>query len=282
MQPDFRIKGLLPLLGALLFFTLPFLGPQPVAAEVLEIPGTGACQVLLRGVARAFNAKYPDHRVIVPSSVGSSGGIRAVRSDRAILARVAQPLKDKEKNYGLKYLVFARDMVVFAGGAKVTVRNLTSAQLLDLFAGKITNWGELGGAPGLVRLLVRQPGDSSLQVIQEQLPAFRNIVFPHSSKSIHTDPKLLELAQKYKHSLCWLTFSALKGAHSPLYPLALDGITPTPENARLHKYKLLEPYALVYKEERLNDLARIFLDFIFSKECQQLMKQYGVLPVNKE
>lgn len=282
MQPNLRINEVMGLMAALLLSILPFLNPQPVNAEVLEIPGTGACQVLLRGVARAFNAKYPDHQVVVPSSIGSSGGIRAVRDDRAILARVAQPLKGKEKTYGLRYLVFAQDMVVFAVGAKVTVRNLTTAQLLDLYSGKITNWREVGGKSGLVRLLVRQPGDSSLLVIQEHLPAFQKITFPPSAKSIHTDPKLLDMVQKYKHSLCWLTFSALKGAHSPVYPLALDGVAPTPENAQSHKYKLLEPYALIFKEERLNDLAKIFLDFIFSKECQQLMKEYGVIPVNKE
>ncbi|MDD2902548.1 MAG: substrate-binding domain-containing protein [Syntrophales bacterium] len=282
MQPRLRINQASGLLAALLLSLLAFLCPQPITAGVLEIPGTGACQVLLRGVARAFNAKYPDHRVLVPDSAGSSGAIRAVRDDRAILGRVAQPLKGKEKTYGLKYLVFARDMVVFATGAKVTVKNLTIAQILDIFSGKITNWREVGGEPGLIRLLVRQPGDSSLRVIQEQLPAFRNIAFPVSAKSIHTDPKLLEAVQKYKHSLCWLTFSALKGARSPVYPLALDGVAPTPENARSHKYKLLEPYALIFKEERLNELARVFLDFIVSKECQKLMKQYGVIPVDKE
>ena len=269
-------------MAALLLSILPFLSPPPANADILEIPGTGACQVLLKRVARAFNAKYPDQQVLIPNSVGSSGGIRAVRGDRAILARVAQPLKGKEKTYGLSYLVFAKDMVVFTVGAKVTVKNLTTAQLLDLYSGKITNWRELGGKPGLVRLLVRQPGDSSLRVIQEELPAFREIVFPASAKSIHTDPQVLELVQKYKHSICWLTFSALKGAHSPVYPLALDGVAPTLENAQSHTYKLLEPYALIFKKERLNDLARIFINFIFSKECQQLMKEYGVTPVNKE
>ena len=282
MQLYLRINKAPGLLAALLVSIMAFLCPQPVKADVLEIPGTGACQVLLRGVARAFNAKYPDHRVVVPNSVGSSGAIRAVRDNQAIMGRVAQPLRGEEKTYGLKHLVFARDMVVFAVGAKVTVKKLTSAQLLDIFSGKITNWREVGGEPGLIRLLVRQPGDSSLLVIQEQLPAFRNLAFPFSAKSIHTDPKLLELVQKYKHSVCWLTFSALKGARSPVYPLALDGITPTPENARSHKYKLQEPYALIFKEERMNELAKLFLDFIFSQECQKLMQQYGVIPVDKE
>ena len=167
MQPCAMMKkGLGLSAGLLLSFFLSLL-PSPVRADTLEIPGTGACEVLLRAVAEAFNAKHPEHRLIVPPTIGSSGGVRLVASDQAVLARVAQPLKDKEKAYGLRYLVFARDLVVFAGGAKVTVKGLTSAQLVDIYAGKIADWQELGGEPGPIRLLVRQPGDSNLLIIHE-------------------------------------------------------------------------------------------------------------------
>jgi phosphate transport system substrate-binding protein len=220
--------------------------------------------------------------VLIPPSVGTAGGIRAVRQDLAVLARVAQTQQGDQATQGLQYLVFAQDMTIFAVGGKVTVKNLTSPQLVDVFTGKITDWRELGGAPGPIRVLARQPGDSNLKIIGENLPSFRNITFPPSAKVVHTDPKMLEMLQKYKYSIGWLTFSALKGVQTSVYPLALDGIAPTPENARSRKYKLLGPYALVYKEERLNNLAKLFLDFIFSRECQQLMEQFGVIPVDKE
>ncbi|MEW6657624.1 MAG: substrate-binding domain-containing protein [Thermodesulfobacteriota bacterium] len=266
----------------LFLFLFPALFPAVVRADTLEIPGTGACEVLLRAVARAFTAKYPDHQVLLPPSVGTSGGIRAVRQDQAVLARVAQSQQGDQTTQGLQYRVFAQDMTIFAVGGKVTVKDLTSAQIVDVYTGKITDWRELGGDPGPIRLLARQPGDSNLKIIQENLPSFRNITYPPSAKVTHTDPKMLEMLQKYKYAIGWLTFSALKGAQTPVYPLALDGIAPTPETARSGKYKFLGPYALVYKEERLNNLARLFLDFIFSKECQQLMEQYGVIPVDKE
>jgi phosphate transport system substrate-binding protein len=282
MQPRSTITKFLGLLAGVLLALFPLFSPAPVQADILEIPGTGACEVLLGAVAAAFNTGHPGQRVVVPPTIGSSGGIRLVASDRAILARVAQPLKDQEKAYGLHYLVFARDMVVFIGGTKVTVKNLTRAQLLDVYAGKITDWQELGGKPGPIRLLLRQPGDSNLLIIHEHLPAFRNIAFPPSAKVVHTDPKMLEMLQKYHYSLGWVTFSSLQGVQPPLHPLALDGIAPTPENARSHKYPLICDYALVFKEDRLHDLARSFIDFLFSKTAQNVMEQYGVMPVDKE
>jgi phosphate transport system substrate-binding protein len=282
MQSRSRFRRVFPLLAGLLLSFCPFIFPAAVRADILEIPGTGACEVLLGAVAEAFNAKHPGHQVMAPPSIGSSGGVRMVVNDQAVLARVAQPLKDHEKAYGLRYLVFARDMVIFAGGARVTVKNLTKSQIVDIYSGKITNWQELGGDPGPIRLLLREPGDSNLLIIQKHLPAFRDITVPGDAKMVHTDPRMLEIIKKYKYSLGMLTFSALKGTDSGIHPLSLDGIAPTPENARSHKYRLTSDYALVFKEQRLNDVARSFLTFIFSKSCQQLMEQYGVIPADKE
>ncbi|MHB8068532.1 MAG: substrate-binding domain-containing protein [Desulfobaccales bacterium] len=276
------IRKVYGLLAALLLSFFWSIFPLAVRADLLEIPGTGACEALLQGVADAFSAQHPCHRVTVPPSSGSQGGIRLAASDQAILARVARPLTDEEKACGLRYLVFARDMVIFAGGARVTVTGLSRAQLADVYTGKITDWQELGGDPGPIRLLVRQPSDSNLLIIQKHLPLFRDLAFSASVKVIHTDPKMLNMLEKYKYSLGWLTFSALKASQSPIRPLALDGIAPTPENARSHKYPLIDDYALVFKEKRLNDLARSFLDFVFSNNGRQVIERYGVIPIDKE
>ncbi|MEW6386637.1 MAG: substrate-binding domain-containing protein [Thermodesulfobacteriota bacterium] len=282
MQPCPLIKKVVPLAaGLFLAFSL-FLGPAPLRAEVLEVPGTGACEVLLREVAEAFNRGHPGHQVMVPPSIGTVGGMRLITSDQAVLVRVARPLKKEEKDQGLTYLPFARDMVIFAVGAKVPVRSITTPQLVDVHTGKITTWQELGGPPAPIRVLLRQPDDSSLQVIRKHLEPFRQITFTPAGKVLYTDPDMLAMLQKYSLAIGWLTFSSLKGAKTPVHPLTLDGIPPTPENARSGQYKMLEEYALVFKEKRLNDLAKGFLDFLFSKNGQQVIKQYGAIPVEKE
>ena len=58
------------------------------AGQTLEIPGTGSCQAILADLAQAFNQDQSDIQIIVPPSIGSSGGIREVLADRAELGRV--------------------------------------------------------------------------------------------------------------------------------------------------------------------------------------------------
>lgn len=277
-----RLQKFFPLRPALLCAFLLCCFPGPGLADSLEIPGTGACEVLLRAVAEAFNQQHPGRQVTVPPSVATVGALRLVTSDQAVLVRVARPLTGEEKGQGLTYLPFARDMVIFALGAKVPLRSITTPQLVEVYRGKFATWQDLGGPPVPIRVLLRQPGDSSLRVLQKHLPPFREITFAPAGKVLYTDPDMLAALQKYGFAIGFLTFSSLKGAKTPLYPLALDGIAPTPENVQAHLYNLLEEYSLVFKTSRLNELAKSFLNFLFSRDCQAIMQQYGVLPVVKE
>jgi phosphate transport system substrate-binding protein len=256
--------------------------PRLLAAEVLEIPGTGACEVLLRELAAVFNQRHPGQEVLVPPSIGTVGGMRLISSGQAVMVRIARPLTDEEKGLGLTYLPFTRDLVVFVAGAKVPVRSVTTSQLVDIFSGKLKSWQKLGGPPALIRPLVRQPGDSSLLIIQKHLAPFRQIIFSPTAKVLYTDPDMLTALQKYGYSIGWATFSSLKGAATPLHPLALDSIAPSPENVQTRQYQLIEEYALVFKEKRLQALAKKFLDFLFSQEGQEVIRQLGAIPVNKK
>jgi phosphate transport system substrate-binding protein len=191
-------------------------------------------------------------------------------------------LTREEKDQGLTYLPFAHDPVIFAVGAKVPVRSITTAQLESIYKGTIRNWQELGGPQAPIRLLLRQPGDSSLLVIQKHLEFFRHITFDPGAKVVYTDPDMLNLLQKYDYSLGWLTLSSLKGAKTPVYPLALDGIAPTRENARAGQYDLLAEYALVFKEKRLPPLAGTFLDFLFSEEGRVTIEKMGAISLPRK
>ena len=180
-----------------------------VGAETLVIPGTGACEAVLKGLAAAFNNQNPGQEVMIPPSIGSGKAIDLAGTDRAMLARVARPLKEKETGFELKSLVFARDAVVFAVGDRVTIPGLTATQLSDIFSGKITDWQEVGGDRGLIRVIIREPGDGSLLVIQKHFPLFKNLIFDPNSKMVFRDHDMPELLEKYHNAIGWLTNSTI-------------------------------------------------------------------------
>ncbi|MFH0753684.1 MAG: substrate-binding domain-containing protein [Candidatus Omnitrophota bacterium] len=116
------------------------------AQEAIVIAGTGDSQQLLRVLAGEFEKIRPGLQVVIPESIGSSGGVRAVAEGKCDLARVGRPLKEKEKAYNLNYKVFAHSPAVFVASADVSaIDNVTTQQVTDIFSGKITTWKELGG-----------------------------------------------------------------------------------------------------------------------------------------
>ena len=249
-----------------------------VGAETLVIPGTGSCEVALKGLAAAFNNQNPGQEVMIPPSIGSGRAIDLVGTDRALLGRVARPLKENETGLELKSLPFARDAVVFAVGARVTIPGLTATQLSDIFSGKITDWQEVGGERGLIRVIIREPGDGSLLVIQKHFEPFKNLTFDPNSKMVFHDHDMRELLLKYQNAIGWLTNSTVTG--SPIKVLAVDNVFPSPANLREGRYKLMVDYALVYKENRLSELARRFIEFIFSDAGKAVLIKYGLIPVS--
>lgn len=244
----------------------------------LVIPGTGACQELLQVVAAEFNKLNSGSKVIIPPSTGSSGGIRAVITDQAAMARVARRLHDNEAQFDLEYTVFGKDAVVFAVGESVSVRDLTSDQLADIFSGKIGNWQEVGGRNAKIRLLVREPTDASLIVIRQHIKSFQSISFPQNSKTLYHDSEMLAMLEKYKTSIGFLTSSTLSAAEKSVHSLSIDTIAPTPDNVLRGKYDLTIDFALVYKEDALDDLARRFMHYLLDGRGVDLLQKQGIIP----
>ncbi len=277
-EGDPLIKKMLFLLPCLFFCW----GTPLVGAETLEIPGTGACEVILKQLAAAFKAQSPGQQVLVPPSIGSRGGIRLVGTDQALMGRVSRPLKEEEKAYGLRYLVFARDAVIFAVGARVEIQSLTPNQIMDIYSGKITNWQEVGGNSGMIRVIIREPEDSILLVIQQHLQAFQTLTFSPNRKIAYRNSEMMEMLEKYKNAIGFITNSSLGGTKTSIRPVALDHIMPTPANLEAGKYQLVCDYALVFKENRLNEPARKFLDFIFSEAGKAILVKNGLIPTTRE
>jgi phosphate transport system substrate-binding protein len=253
-------------------------GIGDAGAEPLAVPGTGACETVLTKLAAAFNAHHPEHPVSVPPSSGSTGGIRSVIAGEAVLARVARPLRESEAAAGLKYKPFARDLVLFVVGRGVKVRNLTTAQIDDIFSGKILNWREVGGEEAPVRVLTREPDDSSLDVIRGHMAPFRTMVFSTFSKCLYHDHEMVEALAKYRNSIGWLTGSSFQSIKDRAGALAVDGVSPTRQNVFSGTYNLVEEYALVYKPGHLNGAARGFMHFLFSGPGKARMEELGLIP----
>ncbi len=252
-----------------------------VSARQLEVPGSGACETILNELASAFNQNNRESKIIIPPSIGSSGGIRKAASGEAQLGRVSRPLHEEDKQYGLEYLVFARDPVVFAVGHKVGVNDLSAQQLADVFSGKYENWREVGGNNQRIRLLIREPHDSSRSIIQKVLPPFQGLRFSAKAKVLFHDYEMVTALNKYTTVIGWVTNSSMKDVTFAVKVLSIDGIKVSRENIAAGKYKLISDYGFIYKKGDLTGIAEEFVNFVFSEQGRQILFDAGMVSVDR-
>jgi len=244
------------------------------AGETVVVAGTGASQIMLRALAAAYSQAHPGTRVEVPDSVGTGGGIKAAAEGTADLGRVARPLKDKEKATGLEYAAFARVPVVFATHPSAGVKDLTTAQVLDLFAGKAMDWREVGGKAGRVRVVTRYKGESTLEALEKQLPGWVEITVTEKSKVSSTDPDNAENIAAYEGAVGFTTLDL--AAQHGLTVISIDGVAP-----EAPAYPVFIDFGIVYQPEKLAGPTQDFFEYLYSPAAAGLIRQYGGTPLSR-
>ncbi|MBR9867053.1 MAG: phosphate ABC transporter substrate-binding protein [Oceanospirillales bacterium] len=242
-----------------------------VRAESVDIVGTGDGMVIMQGLADAFKKHNSEHTITIPQSVGSSGGIKAVGQGHYLLGRVARTIKDKEKPYGLEYLPIARFPVVFFVNPDVDVTNLSVQQVLDIYSGKITDWKQVGGRDGRVRVVRREDGDSSLNNLRNTLPGFKELVITPLSKTTHLTQETFELIETKSGTIGFGPYSGTLAANVRV--LNIDHKKPTDAD-----YPSFGVLALIFKPENRQGVVADFIDFMDSDKAAQAIKDNHATP----
>ena len=272
------MKLLTQRLSAKLFVLSSLMIGGTALAEIVVIPGSGNPQQVLLVLGEAFHKHQSLHSIVVPPSTGTAGALRDVEAGTALLGRVGRPLKADEAARGLNYIALGRDPVAFVGGAGVTVKGLSQAQIVDVYRGKITNWNDFGAKPGPIRAIGREVTDASRQAISRVIKPFENIMFGGEVKLAHLDPQMIELLDRYPTSLGFLNRSALAECKTKVVFLALDGVEPNAQNVESGRYPLWLEFGFVHKTGKLSPGAKAFLEFVRSPAGASILRAQGVLP----
>lgn len=242
-------------------------------AEEITVAGTGDSEKVLGALAEQFMKAHPEHKINVPPSIGSGGGVKAVAEGQAQIARIGRPLQDSEAKYNLKSVLFARSPVTFvANSSEKKVKNVTSEQVLGLYGGKISNWKDLGGPDQKLFLIVRERGDSSTLVLQSGIPGFADIP-TLAGKIGYSTPEALELISKNKFTFGYLPMGMVD--KKTMRVLKFDGLEPSAGNVESEKYKLTVPQLFAFKSE-LAGVGKEFMDYVMKDaKAKKILREFG-------
>ncbi len=271
MKDSFRFIARLSRALALVL-VLSFVG-TPAMAEEISIVGTGDGVMILKALKFSFEKIHPDASIQIPDSIGSSGGIKAVGEGAAILGRVARPIKEKERAYGLSYRPFALVPVVFFVNPIADIQGLSSEQVCAIYSGKVTNWKEVGGKDLPISVTRREDGDSSLEVLRNSFPGFKDLGLTSKALLATKTQEMIAAVEDHPAGIGFGPHDVAKNSRVKM--LAIDGRLPT-----LAGYPSVNTLALIFKESGLSGNAKEFVEFATSAAAAPLLVAAGGVPLN--
>ena len=133
------------------------------AAGTYELCGTvnteGSTSMadMMAALQEGFREKEPGVTVNF-SGTGSGAGIEAALSGACDIGLSSRELRDSERQTGAQAHLAALDGIALVVHAENPVTALSTAQIAEIFTGKITNWRALGGPDAPIAPYGREAG----------------------------------------------------------------------------------------------------------------------------
>ncbi len=245
---------------------------SPAISGDLRIVGTGDGMEQLRALGSAYTADNPDTLVIVPPSIGSGGGIAAVGANKELLGRIARPLTEKEKELGLNEVPIFKLPTAIYVHKSAGISGLTYDQLADIFAGKIVNWKVVGGADLRIKIVRREEEDSTLLVLRDTMPGWRDLQITSKSKMAMTTQESFESVRQVNGAVGFGPFSRFLGPDVVI--LKLDGKSPTDPD-----YPSSNTISYIYKTDTVTREALSVVEYAGSNKAKAFLNRIGGVPV---
>jgi phosphate transport system substrate-binding protein len=245
------------------------------ATERIVITGSSTIAPLIAEIAKRFEQQHPDVRIDVQTG-GSHRGLNDARRGLADIGMVSRALKDDERD--VTPIVLAYDGVTMIVHKDNPVAELSKAQIVDIYTGKIENWSALGGPDKDIVVVNKAEGRSTLESFVEY--------FGVQTKDIKADAVVGDNEQGIKtvagspYSIGYVSignaeYDAGKGV--PIKLLPLEGVPASRETVANQKFPIVRPLNLVVSKEPTG-VVREFIQFATSRDIRDVVESFYYVP----
>lgn len=260
------------IIAAAIAMALPVFSQNKLSGE-LKIAGGTAHIEIMKTASDILMKENPDLKISI-SGGGSGLGIKQAGEGLIDIGNSGRVVKDSEiKEHGLVPYAIAIDGIVVVVNPESNVKDLSFAQIQDIFSGEITNWKEIGGNDSEINVYTRDKESGTRKTFEELSMGKANI--KDDANFVTSNGNMKVLVAGDEASIGYMSVGYLD---ETVKAVAVEGIEPSLENIKAGNYKVQRFLYSVTKGEAAGN-AKALLDLILSEKGQEIVKEKGFLKV---
>ena len=267
--------------------------PEPflTAEEFPPLDGSTACiplmaQMLADTTGMDLEEARSSITVSTTAYAGENFGLYDTTTRMLVVYEAPDYVKEElqEANVQLEQKPIGRDALVFIVNESNPVQSLTRQQLKDIYAGKITNWKDVGGDDLDIVPFQRSEDSGSQTLFKKLLIQGGELMTPPSELAPAAMGELVDSIADYNNSANAIGFSVyyyIDQMYSKpgLRLLAVDGVAPSNDTLADGSYPLCNDfYAVLHADAAADSPERRLYDWLDTDAGQACIQKAGYVP----
>jgi phosphate transport system substrate-binding protein len=253
-------------------------------ATPVTVKGSDTMVILGQRWAETYMAAHPG-AVVQVTGGGSGTGIAALINGTTDICQASRSMKDDEKGqlrarvgHDPTEIVVARDGLAIYVNEKNPVRELSLAQIKDIYSGTVTRWSQVGGPEAPITAYGRENNSGTYVYFKEHV--LKNGDFAAAIQTLPGTAAVVNAVAQDANGIGYGGAAYAKGVTEVAVKpdAASPGVLPTDENVRGGTYPIARAL-YYYTRQEPSGPVKDFIDFALSDSGQKLVTQVGYFPV---
>ena len=246
------------------------------SGESITAVGSSALQPLVEAAGEQYQTEHLGVFINVQGG-GSGTGLSQIQQGAVDIGN--SDLFAEEKA-GIKAKALVDHKVAVVGIApivnpKVGVKNVSMAQLQQIFLGEITNWQQLGGKNVPIVLVNRAQGSGTRATFEKWVMQGKQ---PMAAQEQDSTGMVRQIVGSTPGAISYVAFSYID---KTVQGLSVDGVAPTDANVTTNQWRIWS-YEHMYTKGQPKGLTKKFLSYVMSPAIQKkLVLKMGYVPMTQ-